>query len=242
GELRSPVLVRPGLPVRVDDQQVGPHGVGTTGLRRRVAVHLAAPAQRPRRLLGHVPARVRGRAHRRPAAAAGGRARGRRARSRGGGPLLRDVWAARLRDRRAPGRRTTRERRVHRGGAHRRRPAHHARHRPGRRVVGRGDPGVDGRGPRADRQGRRHADPALPPGRRASGRGRLLRAGDQPAARRGAGGRALGPRDRARLLPGLHRAQAQPAGTTPAPVLRGPAGRGGHRGGLARRQPAPEAV
>ena len=32
----------PGVPVRLDHQQVGAHGRGSAGLRRRLAVHLPA--------------------------------------------------------------------------------------------------------------------------------------------------------------------------------------------------------
>ncbi len=54
---------------------------------------------------------------------------------------------------------------------------------PRRHLEGRPDPGRDRRGARADRQGRRHADPAHRPAR---GR-RLLRPGHQSAALRRAG-------------------------------------------------------
>ena len=40
-----PLLLRPGVPVRVDDEQVGAHGRRAAGLHRRLAVHLAPPDQ-----------------------------------------------------------------------------------------------------------------------------------------------------------------------------------------------------
>ena len=48
---------------------------------------------------------------------------------------------------------------------------------------------------------------------------------------------AVGPRHRPRRLPGLRRAQAEPARAAPAALVRRAARRGGRAGGLARRQP-----
>ena len=88
---RHPLLLRPGVPVRLDDEQVGAHGRRAAGLRRRLAVHLAADDQLRDRLRQPLPRRLRGGAHLRAAAAAGrgagaGRARPgrRRAVLRGG--------------------------------------------------------------------------------------------------------------------------------------------------------------
>ena len=154
-------------------------------------------AQRRGRLRRAVPARVRGRAHRRSAAAAGGRP-GARAEH---GPEGVDALLRRLRrstsstprHRRRPSPRPARHPRVRRGDPRHRRAADRPR-RGARRVrPGRRDPGGDRRGARADRQGRRHADHLLPPTRR----GGLLRAGDQPAALRRGRRAPVGPRGRA---------------------------------------------
>ena len=53
---------------------------------------------------------------------------------------------------------------------------------------------------------------------------------------------AVGPRSRARLLPRLRRAQAQPARTTPAPQLRRQPRRDRQPGGLARRKPTSQEI
>ncbi len=85
-----------------------------------------------------------------------------------------------------------------------------------RRHPRRAGPGRDRRGARADRQGRRYADPA----HRAARRGGVLRARHQPATLRRGGRAALGPRRRARDVPRLRRAQAQPAREAAAALLR----------------------
>ena len=54
---RPPLLLRPGLPVRLDDQQVGADGRRAARVHRRLAVHLAAAGQRRRRLRRALPAR-----------------------------------------------------------------------------------------------------------------------------------------------------------------------------------------
>ena len=69
---RPSLLLRPRLPVRMDDEQVGAHGRRPTRLRRGLAVHLAANPQRAHRLRLALPARVRSRPHRRSAPPAGG--------------------------------------------------------------------------------------------------------------------------------------------------------------------------
>ena len=56
---------------------------------------------------------------------------------------------------------------------------------------------------------------------RAAARGRVLRPGDQPGADVGRGGAAVGQRGRPGQLPGLRRAQAQPARAAAAAQLRG---------------------
>ncbi len=56
---RHQLLLRPGLPVRLDDQQMGAPGHRPAGLHRRLAVHLAAHDQRGGRLRQPLPARLR---------------------------------------------------------------------------------------------------------------------------------------------------------------------------------------
>ncbi len=185
--LRHQLLLRPGLPLRLDDQQVGPAGAGAARLHRRLAVHLAAADQRRGRLRRALPTRVRSRTHRRAAAAAGGRPGPRRARSRGHGPLY-AAFGARIFD-------TAADPAVDRSEGE-------VRERRGTRefvepilaeaglplaladaldddVVGRRDPAGDRRGALADRQGRRHARSSTSSRRPAS----RSSAGDQPAAR-----------------------------------------------------------
>ena len=110
--------------------------------------------------------------------------------------------------------------------------------RAGGRLLRCRDPGRDRRGAGADRQGRRDADHPVP----APVRRRVLRPGDQPPAHRGRGGPAVGPRAGPGQLPGLRRAQAQPARTAAATQLRRRPRPGRHPGGLVRRKPARSAV
>ena len=99
---RHPLLLRPGVPVRLDHQQVGAHGRRPAGLRRRLAVHLPADDQLRGRLRQPLPGRLRGRAHLRAAAAAGRGAGPGRARPGRRRPALR---GGQQRDLRLPGRR-----------------------------------------------------------------------------------------------------------------------------------------
>ena len=96
----------------------------------------------------------------------------------------------------------------------------------------------DGRGTRPHRQGRRNPHHPLPAPRWYG----VLRAGDQPTARRSRRHSALGPRRRPRWLPRVRRAQAQPARAAPAAQLRGRHRPGRHPRGLARRQPTHQEV
>ena len=89
--LRPALLFRPGVPVRLDDEQVGAHGGRPAGLPGGLAVHLAADPQRQSGLCGALSQALRRGAHRGTEAAAGRRAGARRARARRGRAALRGV-------------------------------------------------------------------------------------------------------------------------------------------------------
>src|SRR4029453_7546759 len=92
--LRPSLLLRSGLPVCLDDEQVGSHGGGPARLPGGLAVHLAAAPERQRRLRDALSRALRRRARRRPSAAASLRARPER-------PWARRCRPALLGDRRA---------------------------------------------------------------------------------------------------------------------------------------------
>ena len=92
GDLRGrQLLFRPGVPVRMDDQQMAPYGHRPAELHGGLEVHFTTTDQCRGRLLQPLPARLRGRAHRRAAPAARGGPHQSRTRRRSGRPAVSGV-------------------------------------------------------------------------------------------------------------------------------------------------------